>query len=155
MYERILNELIAARELLAEEARELFDSFWIDFTTQNKKIIIQRANGDRELKVSRLAPMLERKKTAGTEKIYLSWRIYDASPLRKKNPKLSRRLNPNDTVNYSKGHLKKECVDWDMEKVWELENNMRRLREQFEFLHKTYVKSAKLKRNYHTPEDEE
>lgn len=134
----VSNEIEMAVALLKEEAEQIVYDFWIYFKSANQSIGEQIRVGLTDKKLGSVAPMIEEKKSGQRKKIYISWRVYGATALRKAAPHLSKRIVAKNN-EYTITIFKKHCEPWELKRVLEAESELMRIREEIEVLHEALV----------------
>lgn len=82
--------------------------------------------------------MIEKKQSGKHVKVYITWRIFGASPLRKVAPHLSQRINPRDKT-YPNSVFTKHCEAWELKQVFNTELQLMPIRETIDSLHEAKV----------------
>jgi len=141
--EESIQYLQIQQEELLDKADELISSYWAWFTDCNRTIMEQRNVGISEAKIGMFAPVIQRKKSGEGTKPYIMWRKFDASSIRKLNPKYSIFIKPGFDGDYMAA-LKK--ATWEQERAMALEVKLNQIRMAVNTLHESAVKMRSVKR---------
>jgi len=133
-----IDFLNVQQQELCDSAQELIDGYWGWFTEENNRISTERANGLTDKSVAKHAPVLSFVKSGSAKKPYLMWRVFDASPIRKVNPKYSGYIPMPKTGNYLE-YLSKKCT-WEASHATELEKQLSIIREEINGLNQAIVR---------------
>jgi hypothetical protein len=155
----MLKKTIAAIEseiaALEEIVVHLMDGYWVWFQAQCKTVWAAKANGE-DVEAGRLAPLIERKQSGETKKVYLRWKLFGGDNLRKHlNKSISTGIAPSATADHSK-QIKLKGT-WEVPRALELEKKLVPIRLAMEGLHEARVrlKAAERKLNRVSKENED
>ena len=128
---------------LQRQAVSLIDRYWEWFTDQCRIVADAKKRGE-DVKLGRLGPVVEEKKSGESRKVYLRWKDFGGQNVRRTNKSYSMPIAPSAAEDHR--NQIRRTGSWEVTRAIELENQLIPIRLRIEGLHEARVRMTSAER---------